>query len=476
MFRKIRQNLLIVAMIVGGTFLSVAQETQKLSLDKSIKMALQNNTNILNSKLDLKAAQNRIWEITAMGLPHIDVKSTYQHLFVVPVLNFPGTKLSKTNVPYDANTGTGTVSQIQLNSGENIYLNMTAGDPIPLGVKNNISTDITVSQLIFSGSYIVGLQARKAYSELARQNDEKTKQEVIETVVNAYHMLQLAEESRKVLAQNLENMTKTLSEVTEMNKQGFVEKTDVDQLEVTANTIRNAINQIDSNLDLGYRLLKIQLGLEETVKIELSDPMESNESLINSSMLLINEKFNMDQNTDYLLVKTSEQFTKLDMKVSQSGFLPTISGFYNHNIQSNVASFNFAPKDLIGISLNLPIFSSGERLAVVAQKRVAYEKAQNTSKLISKSLTMQASQYQNDVKLKLEKYLNQKKSNELSDTIYQRTIEKYKQGMSSSIDLMNIQNQYLSNLSSYYQCVYDLQESKSKLEKLFNFNPETAKK
>ena len=148
MFRNKRQKLLMVAMIVGGTFLSMAQESQKLSLEKSIKMALQNNTNILNSKLDLSAAQHRIWEITAMGLPHIDVKSSYQHLFVVPEINFPGTKLSKINVPYDANTSTGTISQIQLNSGENIYLNLIAGDPIPLGVKNNISTDFTVSQLI----------------------------------------------------------------------------------------------------------------------------------------------------------------------------------------------------------------------------------------------------------------------------------------------------------------------------------------
>jgi len=89
---------------------------------------------------------------------------------------------------------------------------------------------------------------------------------------------------------------------------------------------------------------------------------------------------------------------------------------------------------------------------------------------------MQASQYQNDVKLKLEKYRNQKKSNELSDTIYQRTIEKYKQGMASSMDLMNVQNQYLTNLSSYYQSIYDLQEAKSRLEKLFNINQDIDKK
>jgi outer membrane protein TolC len=83
---------------------------------------------------------------------------------------------------------------------------------------------------------------------------------------------------------------------------------------------------------------------------------------------------------------------------------------------------------------------------------------------------MQATQYQNDLKLKLEKYQNQKKSLELSDDIYQRTLEKYKQGMASSMDLMNSQNQYLTNLTNYYQSIFDLESSKTKLEKLFNIN------
>jgi outer membrane protein TolC len=476
MFRKHKKILLSVALAFIVTLFSSAQETLKLSLDKSIKMALQNNTNILNSKLDLKIAQNRIWELTAMGLPHIDAKSSYQHLFIVPVINFPGTQLSHKNVTYDPNTGVGTISPLTLSTGETIYLNSTAGTPIELGLANNISTDITVSQLIFSGSYIVGLQARKAYANLAKQNDEKTRQDVIETVINTYHMIQLAQESRNILAQNLENLLKIQKDITEMNKQGFVEKTDVDQLEVTANTIRNAINQIDSNLDLGCRLMKIQLGLEEASKIELSDQMETGDSLLESSMKLVGEQFDVNQNADYKLIQTSEEFTKLDWKNSKTNFLPTISGFYNHNIQLNTAIFNFVPKDLIGINLSLPLFSSGERLSVLAQKRMTYEKAVNTRKFISNSLIMQASQYRNDVKLKLEKYLNQKKSKELSDEIYQRTIEKYKQGVSSSMDMMTIQNQYLTNLTGYYQSIYDLQEAKSKLEKLFNIHQDIENK
>ncbi len=473
MFRKKKQMLLLVAMILGGTLLSFAQETEKLTLEKAIQMALKNNTEIINSKIDLKIAQKKIWETTAKGLPHVDVKSSYQHLFSVPVLSFPGTELSKTRVPMDPATGIGTTSEVQLSTGESIYMNNVAGAPIALGVKDNITADLTVSQLIFSGSYIVGLQATKVYYNFSKQTDEKTKLDVAETVVNTYHMLQLAEESRKILTQNLDNINKTLSEITEMNKQGFLEKTDVDQLEVTANNVRNMMNQIDSNLDLGYRLLKIQLGLQESTKLELADEMESGDALVKSSMLLTAEQFNINRNVDYQLIQSAEKIAKLDLNLSKMAFLPTISGFYNHNEQLNSTSFNFSPRDLVGINLTLPIFSSGERLAVVAQKRMSLEKARNTSNYVSSSLQMQASQYQTDVKLKLERYLNQKKSKELSDDIYQRTIEKYKQGIASSMDLMTSQNQYLTNLTNYYQSIYDLQGARSKLEKMYNINQDS---
>ncbi len=477
MFRKQKQILLLGLMFFAGTLLSSAQEPVKLSLPDALKMALQNNTNILNSDLDLKMAQKKIWETIATGLPQIDAKGSYQHIFKVPTMSFGGaTTLSNTEVPWNSTTQSGTMSKITLQSGENIYLNYEAGDPIELGVKNNTTFDFTLSQLIFSGSYIVGLQASKVYYGLSKQNAEKTKLDVIETVTNTYHMIQLAEESRKILAQNLENVNKTLYEITEMNKQGFLEKTDVDQLELTANTVRNAMNQIDSNLDMAYRLLKIQLGIENTAKVELSDILESGESLTSSCVKLFAESFNIGQNVDYQLIQTSEKAAKLELDLARASFLPTIAGFYSHTEKLKAPVLDFAPKDLAGLSLSMPIFSSGQRLSVVSQKRMALEKARNTRQLVTSSLAMQSTQYQNELKLKLEKYQNQKKSKELSDDIYQRTLEKYKQGMASSMDLMTSQNQYLTNLTNYYQCIYDLQGARSNLEKLFNINQDVANK
>ncbi|MGE0020083.1 MAG: TolC family protein [Draconibacterium sp.] len=471
MFGKQKLILLLTAVLLAVSSTVFSQETLRLSKQDALKMATQFNTEILNSELDLQIAQKKIWETTASGLPQFSAKGNYQHTFKVPTVSFGGgMELSDQNIPFDPTTMTGTTSSVTLQNGESIYLNATPGAEIELGVPNYTTFDFTVSQLIFSGAYIVGLQASKVYYNFSANNAEKTKLDVIESVANTYNVIQLAEESEKILKQNLENINKTLYEINEMNKQGFVEKTDVDQLELSANTVRNAINQVESNLGITYRLLKIQLGIDESTEVKVTDPLESGDSLNITIAALANQPFVLEQNVDYKLIQVSEKSAELQLNLAKSNFLPTISAFYNHTEKINKPAFDFAPKDIIGVSLNIPIFSSGQRLSIVSQRKMDLEKAVNTRKFVSESLLMQATQYQSDLKVKLENYKNQQKSKQLADEIYQRTLEKYKQGLATSLDLMNSQNQYLTNLTNYYQSIYDLQSSKTKLEKLFNIN------
>ena len=437
MFRKQKQIFILLTMFLGGTIGLAAQDPLQLSLEDAVKMAHEKNTNVMNSKLDLLIAEKKIKETIAMGLPHVDLKSAYTFLPVVPSIVFGD----------DPNAA-----------------------PIELGVKHNLTTDLTASQLIFSGAYIVGLQATKVYYNLSVQNDEKTRLDVNESVINTYQMIQLAEESLKILQQNLDNVLKTQYEISEMYKQGFMEKTDVDQLEVTANVLRNSINQVESNLEMAYRLLKIQLGIDETTPVTLADSTASYESLILESDLLVAEEFLLEQNVDYKLVQTSKQLAELNVKVEKSNYLPVINGFYNRTQKLNSPAFDFTPKDLFGVNLNMPIFASGQRKALINQRELEVEKRENTRLFVSSSLIMQANQLKSDVEIKAEKYKNQKLSKELTDEIYQRTLEKYRQGLVTSLDLANTQNQYLNNLTNYYQFMFDLQGAMTKLNKLYNIN------
>ncbi len=420
-----------------GIINSGAQEPLALSLEQAVQMAHEKNTNVLNSKLDLQMSERKIKETIAMGLPHLDIKSAYTFLPVVPSIVFGN----------DPNAA-----------------------PIELGVKHNLTTDLTASQLIFNGSYIVGIQATKVLNNLAIQNDEKTLLDVNESVINTYQMIQLSEESIDILKQNLDNVLKTQYEISEMYKQGFMEKTDVDQLEVTANVLRNTINQVTSNLDMAYRLLKIQIGIDEQVPVVAADSTESYESLILQSNQLIAEQFILTNNVDYKLVETSKKLAELNVKNEKSGYLPVITGFYNRTHKLNSPAFDFTPKDMFGLNMNLPIFASGQRKFLIDQKELEVEKRENTRLFVSQSLIMQANQLKSDVEIKAEKYKNQKMSKELTDDIYQRTLEKYRQGMATSLDLANTQNQYLNNLTNYYQFMFDLQGAITKLEKLYNIN------
>jgi len=432
--------LITILLTMSGIWEIKAQDTLRLTLQEARRMAFENNTNIRNSNLDMEIARKKIQETTAIGLPHVDTKTAYTYLPVVPTLP-PGT--------------------------------MGPGTPaIELGVKNNVTFDLTASQLIFNGSYLVGLKAAKTLYQQSSENTEKVVQDVNESVINTYYLILVGQESMKNLQLNLDNVNKTLYEITEMNKQGFVEKTDVDQLELTANNLMNAMNQVKGNLEMANRLFKIIVGIEINRTVVLTDELKANNSLPMTVASLINEPFNIEKNIDYRLILSAADLSRLDYKNSLAAYMPIISGFYQHTEKAQKPSFDFSMKDLLGINLSLPIFSSGQRMALVSQKKLAVAKMQNTQQLVYNNLLMQADQFQTDLKLKYEKYEIQKKSLTLSDEIYQRTLEKYKNGVSTSIDLTGTQNQYLTALSSYYQSIYDLATAKTKLEKLYNINQE----
>lgn len=435
--------LITIFLLLLGIKKSDAQDSLQVSLQEARRLAVQNNANIRNSNLDMEIARKKIWETTAIGLPHLDSKAAYQFLPHVPSLP-AGTM------------GPGT-------------------PPIELGVKNSTTFDFTASQLIFNGSYLVGLKAMKTLYLQTNENTEKVVQDVNESVINTYYMILVGEESLKNLQKNLDNVKKTEYEIGEMNKQGFVEKTDVDQLELTANNLLNAMNQVVGNLDVANRLFKIIIGVDAKTNIRLTDTLGSSYTQPAEVANLLGAQFNIEKNIDYRLIKTATDLSKLEYQNAIASYMPVISGFYNHTEKTNKPAFDFSVKDVLGINVSLPIFSSGQRMAVVSQKKLAISKMDITRKLVFNNLMLQADQYQTDLKLKYEKFEIQKKSLTLSNEIYQRTLEKYKNGVSSSIDLTTAQNQYLTGLSSYYQSIYDLATAKTKLEKLYNINQELSK-
>ena len=199
-------------------------ETVSLSLKQAQEYALENNANAKNSLIDQELAKKKIWETLAIGMPQLNAKANYQHLFKLTEIRF--------------------------------------GDapPILVGEQDNVTFDITLSQLIFSGEYLIGVQASKVYSLLSDQAKTKSDLDIRESVANTYSLSLVMRQSRNTLSQSLENVNKTLTEMQAMYKQGFIENTDVDQMELNSLNLTNSFNTLQKQVEAIGNLLKFQIN------------------------------------------------------------------------------------------------------------------------------------------------------------------------------------------------------------------------
>jgi len=382
-------------------------------------------------------------------------------LFTVPELSLGGTTFLATTLP----PGTPVTSDDITN--QNVYMGYTPAPPIQLGVPNNTTFDITVSQLIFSGEYIVGLQATKVYYLMTEQGKQKTEIDLKELVANIYAAALLTENNLNVMQQSLESSNKTLSDMQKMYSQGLVENTEVDQIEFVASTLKNAVSSLTRELDYTLLNLKFVLGMPFVDKIILTDKLESIAESINLEALVATP-FNINNNLDYQILITSEKISNLNVKLAKSAFLPSISAVYRHQEKMNSPAFDFNPKDVFQVSANIPIFSSGMRNVRVQQRKMDLQKTINTKDNVANGLQLQYINSLNELTAAYEKYQNDKRNIELTKRIYDKTLIKFSEGIATSRQITDDLNQYLTAQRSLYTSIFGLFSAKNKLDKLNN--------
>jgi outer membrane protein TolC len=456
------RNIIILTLLLLLSNLGFGQEVKSFSLSEAQDYALKNSQEVKSAKLDNDIAKKKIWEITSMGLPQINATGNYQHQFVVPSINFGGA----TTLVLDPSQPAGTPLTADM-VGNQLHLQSSPGTPIALGLKDNTTFNFTLSQMVFSGAYIVGLQASKIYYQISDQNFQKSKIDMKESIANTYCMVLIMEGNRSILQTSSKNLKKMLSDMREINKQGLNEDTDVDQIEMTSLNIEDALNTVNRQVDASYDLLKFQMGIPLENKITLKDNLETMLGAIDL-VSATSKPFNIKDNITYKIMNTQELFGKLAVKKEISNYLPNLAGFYQHTSTVNQPQFNFTPKDIIGLTLNVPILSSGQRVVLVQQRKLELDKISLAKAKAIEGVKLDYSNAVNDMNSTYEKYLNEKKNIELTKRIYDKTTIKFQEGISSSLDLTQVHNQYLTAQTNYYDAILNLLTAKNKLDKLLN--------
>ena len=441
--------------IITEGFSQNNKEVLKLSISEAQTYALQNNRSVQSAKIDVNSAQKKVWETIAIGLPQLNLATNYQHQFVVPELVLPS--LDPRSLP-----STGYITR-------NDILTAYSYPSMALGVRNNTTFDFTLSQLIFSGEYIVGLQATRVFKEISEKTLVKTEAQTKESVAGSYSLVLVLGENIRVLNESLKLIDQTYNDLSKMNQQGFNEETDVDQIKISMSNVKTLLASLESQKEISVKLLKFQLGIDFDQQLILTDSLPA---IIDQGNIqyLASPAFSLENSVDYQMITNLEKASALSLKREQSKFLPSVSAFYRRHEQTNEPAFNFAVKDLVGVTISLPIFTSGTRNSRVNQARFDLEKSRLNKDNAAQGLTMEFETALSSYQTTYSNFTTNKESMILSKKVYDKTIIKYHEGVATSFELTQNQNQFLTAESNYYNSVLSLLNAKAKLDRILSSN------
>ena len=410
-----------------------AQEKLSLSLEEAKTYAIEYNKMVKNADLSVEQAQKKINETISTGLPQANATVDYS--------NFLG-------------------AEMQLSFGEGLPPRI-----IPFNPTSNLN--LTVSQLVFSGSYIVGLQSVKLYKEMSEKNLLKTEQDIRVQVTNYYTNALVAEHSVEILARSYQNTKEIFKRTKVMESVGMAEKLDVDQFEVQLSSIENSLKAAERQRELVYNLLRFQLGVTKDTPIELTDSLSGLMDGLQYEMLT-EKSMVLDNNLDYQLMNTQERLSEKQVSLKRMSYLPTLTGFYTYTNKILKPELDFSPKNMVGLNLSVPIFSSGMRNSQLSQAKIEYVTVVNNKDLLEDQLLLQEKQSRYNLMNAMEQFENRKNNVDVAFRVYKSYQLKFEQGVASSLDLTQSGNNYLQAESEYIMAVMNLFDAQISLQKLMN--------
>ncbi len=423
----------------------VKDTTASFSLQEAISYAQSHQVSIKNAQIDEQIAINTVKQTIGIGLPQVSANASFQDYLKVPTSLLPG--------EFFGAPGT----QI----------------PVKFGVKYNSSIGLEANQLLFDGSYLVGLQASKTYKELSVKNTSRNRIETAIAVTKAYYSVLVSNEQLLLIDANLERLKKSLNDTEQMFKNGFVEKIDVDRLKVLNNNLLTERENVIRLLALNVNLLKFQMGMTIDSKLTLTDKI-ANIDITKTPLLGDSQAFN--KRIEYSLLATQKKLNDLDVKRYKSLFLPSLSAFgstsanFQDNKFSNLYDTRF-PTTVVGLRLSIPLISGGQKLYQLRNAKLAVLKTENELVNLQNGINLEISQAQTVYFNGQQSLENQKRNMELAKEVLRVTKIKYDQGVGSSLEVTTAETSLKEAQNNYINALYDMLINKVNLDKaLGNIN------
>src|SRR5680860_604746 len=444
-------------------------QTYSFTLEEAIAFALENNYSAINADRDIIDAQKQKWEVIATGLPQITGDVSYQNQLKQPVSLLPAAAIDNTqstiavvNEYFDAEQ-----TNFDVNTPEGFI-------PIVFGTAQSASATATLRQKLFDGTYIVGVQATKAFLSYSANNKEKTQLDIRKAVTEAYGNVLLARESVSIFEKNLVTLEKNLYETQKIYENGLGDEESVDQLQITKSSIENQLKNAIRLQDITLQMLNLNMGIAIDAPTKLEEDLDALAQK-QIDLGLMETEFNLENNVDYKLALNLNEQRFYEWKQAKSRALPTLNAFVNYGSTAYADTFNFFNSDqqwfdssVMGFDLSIPIFSSLGRSATTARAKIALEKAKTQLSEAEEQIRLQLNQSKSEYILAIEEYETAKQNLKLAERIEEKNQIKYFEGIATSFDLRQAQTQLYDAQQGYLQSMVEVINKKSGLEVILN--------
>ncbi len=426
-------NYILVLIYVFFSFLSFSQE-RKLSLKECIQLATENNENLKNSKLEERISKALSREYLSIGLPQINLDGGLKYNHDVPKSLIDISRFMP-GVPE------GTEQEVQF------------------GQAYDGRVDLFINQMIFNGSYFVGLSAAK---ELVRLSEKLTKRDEIDiniSVRKAFYTVLNTKSRIELVNNNLERLQNLLNETTQLYQNGFIEKLDVDRIQVAYNNLNSEKIKADRLYELSKEVLNFQIGLPVGTNIELIGSLS--EDIVNNFSYNLND-FDYSKRIEYSILQTDKNLKFYDLKNNRSQYYPQIYANYNYGYNTSSSNYDlFFESDrwksfgTLGLKIIVPIFDGFLKRSKINQSKYKIEQVENQMMFLERSINLQINQSIINYENTKESLTISKQNLELAQNVYNATERKYKEGVGSNLELIDSNNSLKIAQNQYYNSLYE---------------------
>tara|TARA_Y100000992_G_scaffold279523_1_gene225818 strand:- start:139 stop:1476 length:1338 start_codon:yes stop_codon:yes gene_type:complete len=420
---------------------------ESLSLNEAIEFGLSNNRSIINADREILKAKKERWKTIAIGLPQVSSQINYQNFLEMPISLVPS----------------------EFFGGE-------AGtfEELTFGTEQIMVGSVKMEQLLFDGSYLVGLEASRVYLKISENLFEKTNLEVKKLIVNTYTNVLIAKLNISFLEKNKIALEANLKEITELFKSGFEEQETVEQTQLSLSQINNQLKYAENLMKITQEMVKFIIGYPAEKKLILESELEDifNEDIFFDSIPSINQ---IDNNIDIRIADNNVKSEALQFKYEKSKSLPKLSGFINQTYTGNSNDFTFTDSQqkwygssIVGLNLTIPLFSSFGRSAISQKAKISLDQAITQLTETQERIKIEVNAAYNDYQLSIDNYFTEKENLRLAESIEKKNQNKFFEGVIQSFELRMAQMQLYSAQNNYVTAIQSVINKKTVLETLLN--------